>query len=383
MGVKQGCEGEVKSEILAGENWTRSGSPPLTPVFLHPPSVTASQASDLVADSCPSLSPSPSPIPKSTASEAEFDFCDPRNILVRSPEHFELPSEPTLHEGVFAALKPEAQFTGNTDILSTGLPVFDSFSDLDSECDFITKLTPTDNAHFFGNKRQRLDLTFADEDFLSEGSFEDVDDFEQFATPAAAAVAEEAAPADVSADKPKKARKNAKKATKAEPVQAAAEDDAKMDASSLPSASTSAGEAEASTPATSEAPTVQPVARRGRKQSLTEDPSKAFKCELCHRRFRRQEHLKRHYRSLHTSDKPFECEDCGKKFSRSDNLAQHQRTHGSGAVVMGVYEEGQYPLEGEQTGDLGNVLFEAAAAVSSSESDGSSGEHQKKRKRED
>jgi len=50
---------------------------------------------------------------------------------------------------------------------------------------------------------------------------------------------------------------------------------------------------------------------------------------------------------------------------------------------MGVYEEGQYPLEGEQTGDLGNVLFEAAAAVSSSESDGSSGEHQKKRKRED
>jgi hypothetical protein len=30
-GVKEGCEGEVKSEILAGENWTRSGSPPMTP----------------------------------------------------------------------------------------------------------------------------------------------------------------------------------------------------------------------------------------------------------------------------------------------------------------------------------------------------------------
>jgi hypothetical protein len=30
-GVKEGCEGEVKSEILAGENWTRQGSPPLTP----------------------------------------------------------------------------------------------------------------------------------------------------------------------------------------------------------------------------------------------------------------------------------------------------------------------------------------------------------------
>ena len=29
-GVKEGCEGEVKSEILAGGDWTRCGSPPLT-----------------------------------------------------------------------------------------------------------------------------------------------------------------------------------------------------------------------------------------------------------------------------------------------------------------------------------------------------------------
>jgi hypothetical protein len=82
----------------------------------------------------------------------------------------------------------------------------------------------------------------------------------------------------------------------------------------------------------------QPSNRRGRKQSLTDDPSKTFACTLCSRRFRRQEHLKRHYRSLHTHEKPFECADCGKKFSRSDNLAQHQRTHGSGSVVMGVLE---------------------------------------------
>jgi len=78
--------------------------------------------------------------------------------------------------------------------------------------------------------------------------------------------------------------------------------------------------------------------RRGRKQSLTEDPSKAFVCEICQRRFRRQEHLKRHYRSLHTQDKPFECTECGKKFSRSDNLAQHSRTHGSGAIVMDLID---------------------------------------------
>lgn len=30
-GVKEGCEGDVQSEILAGGDWTRCGSPPLTP----------------------------------------------------------------------------------------------------------------------------------------------------------------------------------------------------------------------------------------------------------------------------------------------------------------------------------------------------------------
>lgn len=30
-GVKEGCEGEVQTEILAGGDWTRCGSPPLTP----------------------------------------------------------------------------------------------------------------------------------------------------------------------------------------------------------------------------------------------------------------------------------------------------------------------------------------------------------------
>lgn len=35
-GVKQGCEGEVKYEILAGEDWARAGSPPLTPGKFFP-----------------------------------------------------------------------------------------------------------------------------------------------------------------------------------------------------------------------------------------------------------------------------------------------------------------------------------------------------------
>lgn len=30
-GVKEGCEGEVQSENLAGGEWARCGSPPMTP----------------------------------------------------------------------------------------------------------------------------------------------------------------------------------------------------------------------------------------------------------------------------------------------------------------------------------------------------------------
>jgi len=95
-------------------------------------------------------------------------------------------------------------------------------------------------------------------------------------------------------------------------------------------------------------------------------------CTLCSRRFRRQEHLKRHYRSLHTHEKPFECSDCGKKFSRSDNLSQHQRTHGTGAVVMGVLDDSELRRQKEESYDsqdpgmLGAILYGAAAAVSSS-----------------
>ncbi|PHH55821.1 C2H2 finger domain transcription factor sebA [Ceratocystis fimbriata CBS 114723] len=111
-------------------------------------------------------------------------------------------------------------------------------------------------------------------------------------------------------------------------------------------------------PTSSASPTAvaAPSSRRGRKQSLTEDPSKTFVCDLCNRRFRRQEHLKRHYRSLHTQEKPFECTDCGKKFSRSDNLAQHARTHGSGAIVMDLIED----QEQQQQQHMYNPLLAAA-----------------------
>jgi C2H2 transcription facotor len=140
-------------------------------------------------------------------------------------------------------------------------------------------------------------------------------------------------------------------------------------------------------------PAPAPANRRGRKQSLTEDPSKTFVCDQCNRRFRRQEHLKRHYRSLHTQDKPFECTDCGKKFSRSDNLAQHARTHGAGAIALDILETEGMPsnyLPMYVTGHhpdivpaFSKILFQQAAAIPGSASEGSSDEDdaQGKRKR--
>lgn len=74
----------------------------------------------------------------------------------------------------------------------------------------------------------------------------------------------------------------------------------------------------------------KPRKTRGRKEDKAADmvdETKIFVCEHCDRRFKRQEHLKRHFRSLHTGEKPFECKICQKKFSRTDNLNQHLRIH--------------------------------------------------------
>jgi len=69
---------------------------------------------------------------------------------------------------------------------------------------------------------------------------------------------------------------------------------------------------------------------RGRKEDKAADmvdQSKIYVCGYCSRRFKRQEHLKRHFRSLHTTEKPYECPICLKKFSRTDNLNQHLKVH--------------------------------------------------------
>ena len=401
-------------------------------VFIHPPSVTASQASDLLSiNSCPSLSPSPSPIPPSstTPSATDFDFCDPRNLYVDTQNSsniaIDFPPLPTLcsgddeeHKLIFGGdlslIKQESQLSKSFESSATstlgGLPSFDTFSDLDdSENEFVTNLSHlsrfsrSESTAYPGNKRQRLDLiSFDDEEFLSEDSFEEFENVDQVASaglptpPESRRSSEDSSAkmkttkkrgqtkklvkrtstnADVSDSEPSVKRETHSHATGSSSDQGSAAQETSEARDSTAASDSNAVASSTDTAATS----VQPVARRGRKQSLTDDPSKTFVCNLCSRRFRRQEHLKRHYRSLHTHDKPFECNECGKKFSRSDNLSQHARTHGAGAIVMGVLEDGELPptevgspIDHADTGALGAVLFEAAQAAAANASSSSS-----------
>lgn len=400
-------------------------------MFVQPNSLmSTSNASDLLSiTSCPSLSPSPSPYPR----EQDFDFCDPRNLTVgNSPlstscltPAAEFPTLPTLcagddeaHQFMLGGEATKVETAAPISFPFTNgqpdLPKFDEFSDLDSEEDFVNGLVnfpSTDNVQFLGAKRQRTnsDPISVVESLISEDDYEGFEDSEQFAS--AYLPSPPVSSSDESIEKPSKRAKKCKAAhfedsavlmhsaaveageTVSEGKQSSAPSQSSSENTTSSNAMSSGSDA-----AIGAGPQQAPVNRRGRKQSLTEDPSKTFVCELCNRRFRRQEHLKRHYRSLHTQEKPFECHECGKKFSRSDNLSQHARTHGSGAIVMGILEDGEVPSDhgesnsdGEQIHTLGSVLYNATAAVSGSDtelsSDGtaSDGDNQsrKKRKRSD
>lgn len=393
-------------------------------VFINPPTLAAArQYSDLLSldSACPSLSPSPSPIPRSVISEkSDLDFCDPRDLLVNSASSSfsstaaDLPLLPVLpsadndeHKLAFGVeltlTKSEPHFSDSFDTVGAttlgSLTTFDTLSDFESDNDFITNLSRQSPPEvvYHGNKRQRVDLlSFDEEEFLSEDSFEDFEDCDAVVCASLPSPPESRRASESEVSKMKTKKRSASKkvaATKAHPsTEPEVPRDAQTAENAPPPQQNSAqqpnqnapeshsGSSDSNpAPSSTSTPAAQPVSRRGRKQSLTEDPSKQFVCTLCSRRFRRQEHLKRHYRSLHTHDKPFECNECGKKFSRSDNLSQHARTHGAGAVVMGVLEDGEMPSsekgqsgEDGETERLGNVLFEAAQAAVAGVSSGSS-----------
>ncbi|KIV97027.1 hypothetical protein, variant 2 [Exophiala mesophila] len=59
---------------------------------------------------------------------------------------------------------------------------------------------------------------------------------------------------------------------------------------------------------------------------------------MSQKRFKRREHMKRHEKTVHQSDKPYRCwvPDCSRAFSRSDNLKSHLRnTHSKKPGVRG------------------------------------------------
>lgn len=397
-GLKDGLESADTSAL----DWSSCGSPPMTPVYLQ------SQLGKVPSlRNTPSLSPSPVPYARSVSSlDQDVDFCDPRNLTVSAgaaatiaPELSVAFGERVKAEPVKAIVTTNAQSSFD---FNPALPSGLDFSDLESEDDFVNTLFHLNGDSIVADAGRPRACTGSSVVSLGHGSFIGEDDlsFEendtfQFPTLSHPSTVTE----DVHQDKRVKKNNNKKDIHTVTPVMNVAASNSQsaeaQESSSSPAAEHSDSGASSCSEATPSA-LPAPANRRGRKQSLTEDPSKTFVCDLCNRRFRRQEHLKRHYRSLHTQEKPFECNECGKKFSRSDNLAQHARTHGSGAIVMNLIDDpeahGYDPsMVSQPAADdynaYGKVLFQIAAEVPGSASEVSSDEGsdqgKKKRKRSD
>lgn len=414
MEGKPGSGEEAFSDLFAGEDWTRSVSPPMTPVFIQPSATPNCGPYLLSAPSCSSSATSPSPAPQANQYGAPEDFCDPRNLAVNSASAAasEVPCLPTLCAGddeehklilrgeAFAAKAVEnlTECAASEFLGINGLPAFEPLFELDSEDDFANfgQFSAPGNAHILDNKRRRTDLVPVNQEedgFLTEETFSDFEDdlaANGLLTPAytdrSFSTDDMKSRSKVHARRLKNSGSGSGLAHGATGAHTARgkENAAQSESADQQHPEVVKGESEASEVAMASGsddaatPAKTPISRRGRKQSLTDDPSKTFICTLCSRRFRRQEHLKRHYRSLHTHEKPFACADCGKKFSRSDNLSQHQRTHGTGAIVMGVLDESQVHMHQEDAaydtpdpGALGAILFDAAAAAAANESSGS------------
>lgn len=297
-----------------------------------------------------------------------------------------------------------------------GLPSFDDFSDLESEDDFVNGLVNLSDQPEVEPSRSRASsdaVSLGQSSYICDDDLEDFEDPDAFDTNCLPSPPQSCQDSDEHKDKRVRTCSNnddhkptmnaaAAESSSGNTEQQTSNQDDTTSEQKANSNSSSDGSDENG--GSSQMPT--PANRRGRKQSLTEDPSKTFVCELCNRRFRRQEHLKRHYRSLHTQEKPFECHECGKKFSRSDNLAQHSRTHGAGHIVMNLISDPDsmagsgghqppynHPMMGGVPGgedyqSMGKVLFQVASELPGSASElssdeSSSDQDKKKRKRAD
>ncbi|CAK7234306.1 hypothetical protein SCUCBS95973_008890 [Sporothrix curviconia] len=449
--AKDVSSADVAAEQFNAAAWSNCASPPFAPVFIQAQSQstkalapnglatpTALPSDLLSVSACPSLSPSPSPYARSVASEQDNDFCDPRNLTVCGSEGSLSPTFSAVQAVPSPAAEVEDDFvlknkpTPAASAVSPApvadfiphLSVLEEFPDLESDDDFVNTLVNLGAEYSSASSIASADLSLrsrASSSVTAHSEFEFFDSWEtsnetteashpskrQRTSSGSSLVMSTVSESDAEGSATGSSEQGSEAAHNENGD--VSNNDSVVDVSG--NSATPEEEESAAAAATENASSVPvPTNRRGRKQSLTEDPSKIFACDLCNRRFRRQEHLKRHYRSLHTHDKPFNCHECGKKFSRSDNLAQHARTHGAGAMVMNVFDDADmmavaaggymphvmYPghpghpghpmAMGDDYSGMGRVLFQVAAEIPGSASEHSSDDsdgQKKKRKRMD